>query len=260
MTWQRVPLVTRVVLAAHSGRKGADVLALAGSSDWRRSALDKTGACIVRVLGSGIGASAVDPVWPTQTWEELDDELSSALPGLGLVGAVLPRQPGRRRLSLLGQLTGTEVVVKLGAVDAEIRNEAEALALLERNPLPGIATPRPLGAGTIRGANGDADYLVTTSIAIRRQSAAIDEPLRTFEKDLSVRLAELAPDSAASGSVPIHGDLTPWNLRRTPRGLALFDWEAAGWGAPGSDIANYRRACDDVRRPWSRRRPTPRAT
>lgn len=256
MTWHRVPLAPRVVLTGHSGRTGADVLALAGSSDWRRRLLDTTGAGIVRLLGSRVGAHAAEPFWPTQTWEELDEELSSALTGLRLVGAVLPRQSGRSRLSLLGQMTGTDVVVKLGAVDAEIRNEADALSLLERNPLPGIATPRPLASGTIHSAHGEADYLVTTSIAIRRQHAAIDEPLRTFEHDLSIRLDELAPGDAVPGSVPVHGDLTPWNLRRTPRGLALFDWESAGWGPPGADVANYRRACDDVRRPWSRRTAT----
>jgi thiamine kinase-like enzyme len=52
----------------------------------------------------------------------------------------------------------------------------------------------------------------------------------------------------------VHGDLTPWNLRRTPRGLVLFDWESTGWGEPGSDLALYRRSCDEVRRPWHRRR------
>lgn len=259
MTWHRVPFAPRVVLAGDSGRTGADVLALAGSSDWRRSVLDKTGAGVVRLLGAALGADAAHPHWPTQTWEELDDELVSALPGLRLVGAVLPRQPGRHRLSLLGQMTGTDVVVKLGAVDAEIRNEAEALSLLERNPLPGIATPRPLASGTVQGVNGNADFLVTTSIAIRRQRAAIDEPLRTFEHDLSARLSDLATAQAAPGTVPVHGDLTPWNLRRTSRGLALFDWEAAGWGPPGTDVANYRQACDDVRRPWARRSATPRA-
>jgi len=35
---------------------------------------------------------------------------------------------------------------------------------------------------------------------------------------------------------PMHGDFTPWNLRRLDDGpLLLFDWEDAGWGPPGAD-------------------------
>jgi thiamine kinase-like enzyme len=52
--------------------------------------------------------------------------------------------------------------------------------------------------------------------------------------------------------VPTHGDLAPWNLRRSPYGLALFDWEAAGWRPPGHDVDHYRRACAELR-PRARR-------
>jgi thiamine kinase-like enzyme len=101
-------------------------------------------------------------------------------------------------------------------------------------------------------------FLASSGLAMRRQHPAIDEPLRTFESDLAERLSGLPlPDDAESkptdGLVPVHGDLTPWNLRRTPRGLVLFDWESAGWRAPGSDLALYRRSCDEIRRPWTRR-------
>jgi aminoglycoside phosphotransferase (APT) family kinase protein len=39
----------------------------------------------------------------------------------------------------------------------------------------------------------------------------------------------------------MHGDLTPWNLRRFPRGmLALIDWEDACWGPPAADAVLFR--------------------
>jgi hypothetical protein len=39
----------------------------------------------------------------------------------------------------------------------------------------------------------------------------------------------------------MHGDLTPWNLRRTSEGvLFLLDWEEAGWGPPRADEVLYR--------------------
>ncbi len=264
-TWQRVPLAPRLALHPRSGRSGSSVQALAGSSDWRRRLLDRFGSSIVSVAGTSLLAPAAPPGWPDASWEELDDELGGALPGLQLIGAVSPRQQGRERLSLLGRMTGNLVVVKLGRDDAgnearddgSLDRELRALQLLAGDPLPGIATPEPLDAGSVRFADSTVHYLVTTSIALHRQRPAVDEPLRSFESDLGSRLGALSRSGMDAGLgcdlVPVHGDLTPWNLRRTPRGLALFDWEAAGWGQPGSDIALYRTASDSIRRPWARR-------
>lgn len=45
----------------------------------------------------------------------------------------------------------------------------------------------------------------------------------------------------------MHGDFTPWNLRRLANGdLALLDWEGAGWGPPGADEVLYRAAATAV--------------
>lgn len=256
MTWRRVPFTRRLLLHPDSGRSGSAIRALAGASDWRRGLLDRFGSALVAVAGTTPLISAPLPAWPAMTWEELDDELVAALPGLRLIGAVAPRQPHRARLSLLGRRAGNLIVVKLGSNDGELERERQALELISRDPLPGIATPEPLAAGTIRQADTSLGYVVTTALALRRQSAAIDEPLRTFENDLAHRLAQLPRPNepgaqSDAGLVPVHGDLTPWNLRRTPRGLALFDWESAGWGTPGSDLAGYVLACDQVRRPWT---------
>lgn len=250
-TWRLVPLSRRLVLHPRSGRSGSAVRALAGASDWRRELLDRFGSGVVRIAGTRPLAAAPPLSWPPATWEELADELASTLPGLQLIGAVTPRQKGRARLSLLGRMTGNLVVVKLGQGGDGIDRERHALQLLARNPLPGISTPEPLAAGTIRRSEAMIDFLVTTAIALRRQRAAIDEPLRTFEHDLGSRLCELPRSGGNRTFVPVHGDLTPWNLRRTPRGLSLFDWEAAGWDRSGTDLANYRVTSDAIRRPWS---------
>ncbi|MEO6821926.1 MAG: phosphotransferase, partial [Candidatus Nanopelagicales bacterium] len=34
---------------------------------------------------------------------------------------------------------------------------------------------------------------------------------------------------------PMHGDLSPWNLRRGRDGSFLIDWEDATWGPPRAD-------------------------
>lgn len=46
--------------------------------------------------------------------------------------------------------------------------------------------------------------------------------------------------AAPPGWEPMHGDLTPWNLRRAGGVVWLLDWEDAGWGPSGADDAYFR--------------------
>lgn len=248
----------RLLIARDAGRAGRHIRSLAGSSSWHRDLVDRVGALAVLTAGPTRLPAAAGWSWPEIGCAELTERLRSDLPGLRLLGAVIPRQPGRERLSLLGRSAGTLAIIKLGVDGAEspdgsLEAEAAALSLLEADPLPGISTPRLIAHGVV--ADTDVEFIATTSVAVGAQRAAIDAPLRTFEADLGSRLSRLArPADTPTAAVPIHGDLTPWNLRRTRRGLALFDWESAGWGPPGTDLATYRIACDEVR-PFWRRRP-----
>lgn len=261
MTWHRLPAAPRMMVHGASGRSGTSVRALAGTADWRRSLLDLCGVGMLAAVGAHRLPRTNWARWPPTEWGALDSELRRRLPGFTILGAVVPRQPDRLRLSLIGRVTGNLVVVKLGPPGDGIEREATILDLLARDPLPSIATAERIEAGALE-IEGQAVAFLATGLSTRRQRPAIDEPLRTFESDLAERLDVLPRAGAHAGEadveptgglVPVHGDLTPWNLRRTPRGLVLFDWESAGWGAPSSDLALYRRSCDEVRRPWNRR-------
>ena len=145
-------------------------------------------------------------------------------------------------------------VVKLSSDPDGVRREHAALDLLASTQLPGIATPLPLGGGLLRDSTDHVHFVATTGLGTRAQRPAIDVPLRTFEHDLTERLGVLPrPSDVQDDAVVVHGDLTPWNLRRTPRGLALFDWESVGWGTAGSDLEHYRRASAEVRPGWRRK-------
>jgi hypothetical protein len=258
MTWRRLPASNRLFVESRHGRAGRAVRTLAGTSDWRRDLVDRAGVAALVTVGARALPAAPSIEWPPAGLVELEQALRDELPGLRLIGVATPRQAGRARLSAVGRMTGDAVVVKLGAPDTTLDIEATALELLAMDPLPGISTPIPLASGRLVIGTVPVTYLVTNAVALGRQRAAIDQPLRTFEHDLAQRLASLPrgtpdPDSDTADLVPAHGDLTPWNLRRTGRGLALFDWESAGWAEPGSDLARYRAACDEVRRPWARR-------
>lgn len=240
---RRYPLSRRLLIAADGGRDARRIRALAGASDWRREMLDRIGAAAVAVAGSACWPPAHEWSWPTDSPDEITGGLDRHIPGISIIGAVAPRQPGRRRLSLLCVAGGDEVIVKLGVPDDGIETETLALRLLSDAPLPGIATPSVIASGHL-GEAGSVAFLATDAIGLDKQRPAIDVPLTGFEADLGHRLASLPrPPGTPDDAVPVHGDLAPWNLRRTPRGLALFDWEAAGWGPPGSDLAHYRAAC-----------------
>lgn len=256
-----VPGSPRILLHPDAGRRARKVRTLTGASDWRRDLADRAGGLLVGVVGSAPWPAG-GWAWPAVSADELAEALRATLPGLRLVGAVVPRQEGRERLSLLCRSAGNPVVVKLGVdeVGTSLATEARVLEVLMDRPLPGIETPIVVAHATADVGGETLEFLATSAVGLGAQRAALDAPLRTFESDLTQRLAPLAPDGLAEGTVAVHGDLTPWNLRRTRRGLALFDWESAGWGPPGADLDHYRAACDAVRPWWSRlgRRRGPR--
>ncbi|NND74101.1 MAG: phosphotransferase [Ilumatobacter sp.] len=226
---------------------------MTGASDWRRDVVDRVGGLLVATLGTRPWAAG-GWRWPAASVDQLAEALRDAMPGLRIIGAVVPRQANRERLSLLGRYAGNPVVVKLGSDGAatSLATEGRVLSLLTDRPLPGIETPAVVAHDTIDLGGVPCEFLATSAVGLGAQRAALDAPLRTFERDLTERLAPLAPPGRAPDDVAVHGDLTPWNLRRTRRGLALFDWESAGWGHAGSDLTHYRAACDAVRPWWSR--------
>jgi O-antigen/teichoic acid export membrane protein len=58
--------------------------------------------------------------------------------------------------------------------------------------------------------------------------------------DLDDALAGETPAGVPARYRPMHGDLTPWNLRRSREGrVVLFDWEHAGYGPPHADLVRY---------------------
>lgn len=98
--------------------------------------------------------------------------------------------------------------------------------------------PEPLSAGTVDGYS----YLASTVLSREPFHPPDDPPLEALAEEISGALVDLPrdPDVPAHWR-PMHGDLTPWNLRTGPgAGLILFDWENAGYGPPLADVVLYR--------------------
>lgn len=240
----------RIRVNAAAGSAGAHVVGLTDATTASRRAATVASAWFVRLGGAHVLPRST-PDWTRVSPSVLEAELRAFAPGFAMLGVVLPRQPERRHMMIFGRSLGTLVVAKLDADRAAIEHEADVLRILERRPIPSLLTPRVLATGPLELGDVEAHAMVTAVVA-HRSSPAFGEALPWLDRDLAERLDTIdRPPSTPEHWLPCHGDLAPWNLRRTPFGLALFDWEATGSAPPGFDRAHYQ-ACNAAlgRMPW----------
>lgn len=233
----------RVRINAAAGRTALRVLQVTdAAARSRRMAL----AVTRRALALGPYRNlprAVEPDWTGATPLELLGALRRLVPGFELFGLVVPRQPERRHLMVVGRATGTMVIAKVDHDHAAIAHEAAVLELLARRPIPSVRTPHVVGVGRVEIGDADASVMVTALVSTV-STPAFAESLHHFEQQLADRLSTLdRPAGIPEHWLPAHRDVTPWNLRRTGRGLALYDWEFTSHAPPGTDVAYYR-ACN----------------
>jgi hypothetical protein len=121
--------------------------------------------------------------------------------------------------------------VKVGP-PASIGWEATVLRLVHEGRPTTFRYPVVAGHGSL----GSMWYLAMSPILDGVHLPAKRPPLDEILAEVREVLRPLPRrDDLPHHWVPIHGDFTPWNLRRTRRGLTLFDWEFAGWGPEEAD-------------------------
>lgn len=234
----------RVYLDHQSGRSARATLDLCGATSPARVAELGAVRAAVAVVGTR-PLSTVDEltVWPGVSKDELERAIRSVISGFRLLGVVAPRQIDRDRLMALGRASGTDIVVKLAGDATAVDREAAALSQLSRRPLPTIRTATLIGHGCATVRDQPVHLVASEHLGGARQRPAWQAPLGLLDRHLAERLSFLPqPFGTPVHWVPQHGDLSPWNLRRAARGLALFDWEASGWYPPGVDLG-YFGAC-----------------
>jgi hypothetical protein len=125
--------------------------------------------------------------------------------------------------------------------DAQQATEREhrVLQALTENGVDAFWHPRPLAVDAIGGWHA----LVASPLPPSMHRPVRDGDPQVVTAALGAAVAAALPRAAQTPShwEPMHGDLTPWNLRRLAGGrVALVDWEDAGWGPPGADAALYQ--------------------
>lgn len=178
----------------------------------------------------------------SQVWSELSEAWSQVV-GVFDTFAVYERPPGPRPgLAILLIKDGQSVgFVKVRRNDPEaLANEAKALKLVWASRPRSFLVSEPLAAGQI----AEWHYLVVTPFRSRLHRMPRDFPLKDIVEDIQVGLAALSRSADVSRHwIPMHGDLSVWNLREPLFGKVpptLIDWEYAGWGPPGADETWYR--------------------
>ena len=178
----------------------------------------------------------------SQVWTELLEAWSPVVGSFDTF-AVYERPPGPRPGLAILLIKGGQPVgfVKVRRNDPEaLLNEATALKLVWASRPRSFLVSEPLDTGEIAGWH----YLLVTPSQSRLHRMLRDRPLDHIIEDVQVGLAGLPRSASAPRHwVPMHGDLSVWNLRQAVFGRtlpSLMDWEYAGWGPPGADETWYQ--------------------
>jgi len=99
-----------------------------------------------------------------------------------------------------------------------------------------FAVPTVLGAGT----QGAWEWIATAPLRSRLHRVDWSSDPDMLASEISAALGTVLGPPPRPGWVPIHGDLAPWNLRRSGRRTVLIDWESVDHGPPGADAAYLR--------------------
>ncbi|MFV2069617.1 MAG: phosphotransferase, partial [Pirellulales bacterium] len=137
--------------------------------------------------------------------------------------------------------------VRIGT-PGELDLECQALELVDTMGPKTFRYPRLLG----RSSSESFDLVLYTVVLEGFHRPPSRPPLDRIIGEIQSALGGLPKPPETPGHwVPMHGDLTPWNLRQTGGRLSLIDWESAGWGPPLADQVLYGAASEAL----GRRRP-----
>lgn len=128
--------------------------------------------------------------------------------------------------------------LKLREEPGELDREHRAMVALAGARPETFRLPRVLGRGEAEGWH----WMVMEPMPPRPAAPARRIVLPRLVADIQRCLEPLLPrpHDVPAHWRPMHGDLTPWNLRRCGPGLPwLIDWEDAAWAPPGADQVYY---------------------
>lgn len=185
-----------------------------------------------------------EPPWNHVEWAEVEDSFRSLVGQFDAVGVYERRQSNRSGFALL-LVTGARPVAFVRVARhlsdnqaSKLEHEFATLTLIANQQPESFVAPHPIALGQV----GEWEYLIMSPLADTMHAPAVRVADEMIVEEIQERLGKLPrPVEIPEHWKPMHGDLTPWNLRairdERPR---LVDWEDAGWGPPGADLALLR--------------------
>jgi hypothetical protein len=174
------------------------------------------------------------PPLPAETFAALADQISAAIGRAPDAFAVYERPQHERAggLTLLACAGANSLLVRARTDLAELALDRRVSEAHAAHPTRTFRVPGVAGAGQVH----DWHWIGYHAIATRPHAPVRRAPSGLFaEVSGLVEAALERPGGTPAHWHGGHGDLTPWNLRRSSTGTWLIDWEDAGWAPPGSD-------------------------
>ncbi len=240
----------RLVIPIDMGRSSRHGLALWSATSRRATTARRVADLSLSSLGPRLTPGRrVTVRWPEilgeAEWREIGQHIASFLASFEHVVSYQPPQETRAGMALLLVGSGKPLAfVKIRQrEDPNLVRETDVLEVLAGGTRD-VWTPRVLGTGTTRTWR----YVVTDPLPSARHMPCFrlpDNGLVDWYQESIKSVLEIGPQ----GLVPMHGDFAPWNVRRLPDGrIAIIDWEDAGWGPSGADLAYLSAAGRAMRR------------
>ena len=241
-SWTRFPPLGGSLLLPTDGRETAAAAVALEASRYPR-ALRARDAATRWILRAGTGTLPGRrvrwaPPLPRDEWEALLAGVREAV-GLFTSVAVWERRIDEPRGFALrvGGRAGEAAFVKVRPEPAPgLARERDLLRLADVESPRAFHLPALLGHG-----GGGAWSWIALSVVPPLHGPPGHPRIAVVTADVGHLLRDLPrPAATPAHWEPMHGDLTPWNLRQGADGrLWLYDWERAGYGPPGADAVLY---------------------
>ncbi len=190
---------------------------------------------VVRALGP-----AVLPARRTELaigeWDALVSSWNAELGQVSSVAMYQRKDPRAGLTMLVGRDGAAPVLVKCRRDSAGISTEQRMLAEMSSRAVAGLNTPLPAGEGVTADGLAWAAQEFVFRRPHRPQFELDPSQLTELGEAVSECLTTLGRVPPREDWVPVHGDLTPWNLRRDHEDrIWLIDWEDVGFAPQDAD-------------------------
>lgn len=183
---------------------------------------------------------------PADTFTELWREWTAMIGRTPEAVAVYKRPQSER--------SGLTLLLCAGDSSALVRVRADAATLVRERQISEVAAtvlpsafrvPHLIDAGTVDGWSWVGYELIARRphLPVRAEVRGLYDQISELVESVVERRLDVPPHWRGA-----HGDLTPWNLRRSHSGVWLIDWEDAGWAPPGADAVYFRAVVAAMRR------------